>query len=178
MRPSARSAICPDTGHPHVFSSRRPSHTDMGNSNFSPLTTRGTHPVAAVNLDCPRLLRCSAIQDSTTGRSLSRVAGSLGKMILTYTWLDFGRASFFGVGFCAFTAYGTTASALTTAIEARTSRVITNLLTPTRNWLDSTLCHTPHTCHDNQNNRYTLGRAALAPAHPRSGQSGGKRKTL
>ncbi len=117
MRPSFRSAISACTRH-------SPSQTCVGSSNSSPVSTRGTHVVAAVYLDSPRFLMCSAIQDSTTGRSLS--AMSVVKMILTYTWLDFGWAAFFGVGSCAFTAQGTRVSVLT--INANNCRVTTSPL--------------------------------------------------
>jgi len=82
MRLSARSAISPATGHVHVLSSSLPSHTRV---DSSPFTARDTHAVTAVKLACPRFLSFSAIQDSTTGRSVSRVAVSVGQMILTYT---------------------------------------------------------------------------------------------
>src|SRR5205814_8589399 len=87
MRPSALSSTDADTLQLRLSPSF-PSHTivpDLGERS------RSTHPVTAVDFDCPPFLSCSAIQDSTIGRSLSRVAGSVGKMILTYTWLDCAR---------------------------------------------------------------------------------------
>lgn len=101
MRPFARSGISANTGQLHCLSSSFPSHTSVASKGER---SRGTHSVAAVNLACPRFLRSSAIQDSTTGRSLSWFAGSVGRMILTYTLLDFGAATVFGVSFCAITA--------------------------------------------------------------------------